>query len=414
MDGGRGRRALNTDTAVEDLLRDLAPQVVGVLARRSGDFTAAEDAVQEALVAAYTTWPRDGIPDHPRAWLVTAASRRLVDEQRSESARRRREQEWVAAEPAGARVVQQDDTLTVLLMCCHPVLTPASAVALTLRAVGGLTTAEVAAAYAVPEATMATRISRAKRQVRDSGERFSLPPDDELGERVTRVLHVLYLLYNEGYVATSGAGLTRTDLSAEAIRLARTAHRLLPADREATALLALLLLLDARRPARLTASGEVVPLSEQDRSLWDHALVAEGTALLDSTLGTGPLGAYQVQAAIAAVHDRATRAQDTEWPQVLALYGLLEQVSPSPFVTLARAVALAEVEGPDAAAPLVDEVAERLGDHHRVSAVRGHLAELGGDPVAARRHYLEAARRTANLAEQQHLTTRAARLAGDA
>ena len=310
--------------------------------------------------------------------------------------------------------MQHDDTLTVLLMCCHPVLTASSAVALTLRAVGGLTTSEVAAAYAVPEATMATRISRAKRQVRDSGQPFALPAHDELGPRVARVLHVLYLLYNEGYAATRGAQLTRPDLSAEAIRLARIAHRLLPTDREVTCLLALLLLLDARRPARLTASGGVVPLAEQDRTLWDRRLVAEGTALLDSTVGTGPLGAYQVQAAIAAVHDRAATAGATDWPQVLGLYDLLAQVAPSPFVTLARAVALAEVEGPDAAAPLVEEVAGRLPGHHRVDAVRGHLAELRGDPASARGHYLDAARRTTNLAEQRHLTSRAASLACEA
>lgn len=400
-----------TPTAVEDLLRELAPRVLGVLARRSGDFAAAEDAVQEALVTAHRTWSRDGVPDRPRAWLLTAASRRLVDEQRSEAARRRREHAWAATEPADRNVVHHDDTLTVLLMCCHPALTAASAVALTLRAVGGLTTAEVAAAYAVPEATMATRISRAKRQVRDSGQPFALPPVGERHERVARVLHVLYLLYNEGYAASAGTHLTRPDLSAEAIRLARIAHRLLPDEREVTSLLALLLLLDARRPARLTASGEVVPLAEQDRTLWDHGLVAEGTGLLDSTLGPGPLGSYQVQAAIAAVHDRAATAADTDWPQVLALYGLLEQVAPSPFVTLARAVALAEVEGPEAAAPLVERVAGRLPGHHRVDAVRGHLAELRGDPASARRHYLDAARRTTNLAEHRALTARAATLA---
>jgi RNA polymerase sigma factor (sigma-70 family) len=424
--------------SVEDLLRELAPRVLGTLTRRTGDFSAAEDAVQEALIAAHTTWARDGIPEHPRAWLVTAAGRRLVDEQRSEAARRRRERTWVAAEPAGREVAQHDDTLTVLLMCCHPVLTPASAVALTLRAVGGLTTAEVATAYLVPEATMAQRISRAKRQVRDSGQPFALPPPDELDERVARVRSVVYLLYNEGYAASSGPHLTRTDLSTEAIRLARLAHRLLPTSRDVTALLALLLLLDARRPARVGPSGEVVPLAEQDRTLWDRSLMAEGTALLDSTLGEGPLAggrpagerpagerssgerqsgelpaggtvsAYQVQAAIAAVHDRAPRAEDTDWPQVLALYGLLEHVAPSPFVTLARAVALAEVEGPEAAGTVVDGLEARLGDHHRFHAVRGHLAELRGDPVEARRHYLDAARRTTNLAEQRHLTKKAA------
>ena len=303
--------------------------------------------MQEALVAAHLTWPRDGIPDHPRAWLVTTATRRLVDEQRSAAARRRREQDWAAAQPAGAEAVQQDDSLTVLLMCCHPALSPASAVALTLRAVGGLTTAEIATAYLVPEPTMAQRISRAKRTLHTSGATFGLPADDELGDRVRRALAVVYLLYNEGYAASTGADLTRTDRSAEAIRLGRLVHRLLPDDPEATALLALMLLLDARRPARVTASGDLVTLAEQDRSRWDRGLIAEGTALLHSTIGPGRgPGEYQVQAAIAAVHDRAATADDTDWPQVVALYGLLEEVAPSPFVTLARAVALAEVGGP--------------------------------------------------------------------
>ena len=420
MDGGRRRRALSTGTpaggpGVEDLLREVAPQVVGVLARRSGDFASAEDAVQEALLAAHTVWTRDGIPAQPRAWLVTAATRRLLDAQRSEKARSARERAWVAAQPGGAPdVVQYDDTLTVLLMCCHPVLTPASAVALTLRAVAGLTTAEIAAAYVVPEATMAQRISRAKRQVRQSGQAFSLPDPDELDERVARVLAVLYLLYNEGYAATSGPRLTRTDLSAESIRLARLTHRLVPGDPEVTALLALLLLLEARRPARVGADGEVVPLPDQDRSLWDLSLVREGTTLLDSTVGHGPTGAYQLQAAIAAVHDRATRAEDTDWSQVLALYGLLERIAPSPFVTLARAVALAEVAGPDAADSVLDGLEGPLGGHHRLQAVRGHVAELRGDRTAARRHYLDAARLTTNLAEQRHLTARAAGLIWEA
>ena len=408
--GGDGRPAHTAD----DLLRDLAPQVVGILTRRSGDFAAAEDAVQEALVAAHTTWPRDGIPDHPRAWLVTTATRRLVDEQRSSVARRRRESAWAAAQPVRAEAVQHDDSLTVLLMCCHPVLSPASAVALTLRAVSGLTTAEIAQAYFVPEATMAQRISRAKRTLRESGATFELPASDALGDRVQRALSVVYLLYNEGYAASTGTDLTSTGRSAEAIRLGRLVHRLLPDDSEATALLALMLLLDARRPARVTASGELVTLAEQDRRLWDRALVAEGTALLDSTIGTGRgVGAYQLQAAIAAVHDRAATAADTDWPQVLALYGLLEQVAPSPFVTLARAVALAEVEGPDAAVPVLDSLESVLGDHHRWHAVQGHVAELAGDTAGARRHYLAAAARATNLAERGHLVKRAVMLAAD-
>ncbi len=393
-------------------MRELAPQVVGILTRRCGDFTAAEDATQEALVAAHLSWPRDGIPGHPRAWLVTTASRRLVDEQRSAAARRRRERQWAATQTERTEVAQPDDSLTVLLMCCHPALSPASAVALTLRAVSGLTTAEIATAYLVPESTMAQRISRAKRTLRDSGATFERPATDDLGDRVQRALGVVYLLYNEGYAASTGTDLTRTDRSAEAIRLGRLVHRLLPDDPEATALLALMLLLDARRPARVTASGDLVTLGEQDRRLWDRALVAEGTALLDSTIGTGRgIGAYQLQAAIAAVHDRASTAAETDWPQVLALYGLLERVAPSPFVTLARAVALAEAEGPDAAVPVLDSLGAALGDHQRLHAVKGHVAELAGDRAAARRHYLAAADRATNLAEQRHLTRRAAALA---
>ena len=359
-------------------------------------------------MAAHTTWPRDGIPDNPRGWLLTTASRRLVDLQRSEAARRRREIDWAAARPDGGVAVQEDDSLTVLLMCCHPALTPSSAVALTLRAVGGLTTAEIATAYLVPESTMAQRISRAKRTLRDAEASFELPAPEQLGDRVGRALAVLYLLYNEGYAASTGADLTRTDRSAEAIRLGRLAHRLLPDDNEVSALLALMLLLDARRPARVTASGDLVTLGEQDRTLWNRGLITEGTLLLDTTLGAGPPGAYQVQAAIAAVHDRAATADDTDWPQVLALYGLLEQVAPSPFVTLARAVALAEAEGPDAAAPVLDGLDAVLGDHHRLHAVRGHVAQLAGDRAAARRHYLASAARATNLAEQRHLTRLAA------
>ena len=441
MAGGRGGPALNDDDSsrsgtgrgapspgglphdghdgdpgrtTDDLLRDLAPQVVGILTRRCGDFAAAEDAVQEALVAAHTTWRRDGIPDHPRAWLVTAATRRLVDEQRSTAARRRRERDWAATRPQSTEVAQHDDSLSVLLMCCHPALSPASAVALTLRAVGGLTTAEVATAYLVPESTMAQRISRAKRSLRESGATFALPANDALGGRVQRALAVVYLLYNEGYAASTGGELTRTDRSAEAIRLGRLMHRLLPGDPEVTSLLALMLLLDARRPARATESGDLVTLAAQDRRLWDQALVAEGTALLDSTIGTGRgVGGYQLQAAIAAVHDRAATAADTDWPQVLALYGLLEAVAPSPFVTLAKAVALAEAEGPDAAVPVLDSLEPVLGDHQRLHAVRGHVAELAGDRVAARRHYLAAAGRASNLAEQRHLIQRAALLGAE-
>ena len=356
MDGGC--RALSTTATVEDLLRRLAPQVVGVLARRSGDFTTAEDAVQEALLAAHTTWLRDGIPDAPRAWLLTTASRRLVDAQRSDAARRRREREWVAAEPSDATVVQHDDTLAVLLLCCHPVLTPASAVALTLRAVGGLTTAEVAAAYAVPESTMATRISRAKRQVRDSGEPFALPAPDAVHERVAQVLTVLYLVYNEGYVATSGPQLTRTDLSAEAIRLARMAHRLLPADA------------GGDRAPRPAAPARRAPPGAAHGIRRGRAPRRAGPLALGPRPRRGGDGAARLHPRGWATRDVPGAGRDRRGARPGAAgaghrlaagarrsTALLEEVAPSPFVTLAKAVALAEADGPDAAAPLVDEVA---------------------------------------------------------
>jgi RNA polymerase sigma factor (sigma-70 family) len=403
-------------TDVESLLRQLAPQVLGAVVRRYGNFDTAEDGVQEAMLAAAAQWPSDGVPDNPKGWLITVAARRLTDLLRSEQARRRREDtvarwELPRQQPDTAESpADSDDTLILLFMCCHPALTPPSQIALTLRAVGGLTTAEVARAYAVPESTMAQRISRAKATLRELGEPFGLPVGDRLEVRVARVLAVLYLLYNEGYAASTGPDVIRADRCAEAIRLARLTHRLLPSDPEVSALLALVLLLDARRPARVTAAGDLVPLDDQDRSLWDPRLVAEGTALLDASRGGGRPGPYQVQAAIAAVHDRAPTAADTDWPQVLALYGLLEEVAPSPFVTLARAVALAEAEGPDAAEPVLEEAASRLPGNHRVDAVRGHLAELRGDREAARQHYAEASRHATNLAEQRHLTARAARL----
>lgn len=414
---------MTADHGVEDLLRELAPRVLGIVARRSGDFAAAEDAVQEALLAAATHWPSSGVPENPRGWLVTAAMRRFVDEVRADVARRRREETFsrtggASGRPgagpggdAGAEVVHHDDSLTVLLLCCHPALTAASAVVLTLRAVGGLTTAEIASAFAVSEATMAQRISRAKRQVRDAGAVFELPSSpDALSDRVARVLRVLYLVYTEGYAASGGSAVRRTDLCAEAIRLARLCHRLVPENRSATALLALLILLEARAPARVDEHGLPVLLSEQDRSRWDARMVAEGTALLDSTLDGGDVGEYQVQAAIAAVHDRAPRAEETDWPQVLALYSLLARVAPSPFVELGRAVALAEVEGPEAARLVLAGIGPTLGEHPRWHAVHGHVAELAGDLGEARRRYLGAARRTTNLAEQRALTMRAARL----
>ena len=382
--------------SVEGLLRELAPQVIGTLTRRSGDFVAAEDAVQEALIAAAEHWPREGVPENPRGWLVQTASRRLVDQWRSD--RSRREREVLAQEESPPEVPDQDDTLAVLFMCCHPALTPASAIALTLRAVGGLTTAEIARAFLVGEATMAQRISRAKQTIKDSGEPFQVQP-----ERLHSVLRVLYLIFNEGYASE------RAELSEEAIRLARMAHRLLPDDGEVAGLLALMLLIDARRPARTRSGGDLVPLAEQDRSLWDRARIAEGTALLNGAIGKGT-GEYQLQAAIAALHDRAPSAAETDWPQILALYGLLEQLTGNPIVTLNKAVAAAQAEGPSAGLAILEEVGVRLAGHYRLDAVRAHLLELSGETEAARVSYRAAAAGATNLAEQRHLALRAARL----
>jgi RNA polymerase sigma factor (sigma-70 family) len=400
-------------SGVEDLLRELAPQVLGALVRRYGDFAAAEDAVQEALLAAAVHWPRDGVPDQPRGWLIQTATRRLIDQRRSEQSRRDRERLALLQEAPASEVSDRDDTLLVLFMCCHPALTAASSIALTLRAVGGLTTAEIANAYLVSEATMAQRISRAKQQIEASGVPFRLPTPGEQTARVRTVLHMLYLIFNEGYASSTGSELQRTELSAEAIRLTRLVHRVLPDDGEVAGLLALMLLVDARRPARTSAEGELVPLAEQDRALWDRALIAEGVALLDSAVGKRPVGEYQLQAAIAAVHDRAPRAEETDWPQILALYGLLDQLTGNPVVTVNRAVATAMVHGPSAGLTVLDTVDERLAGHHRLDAVRAHLLELAGDRPGARDAYQAAARRTTNLPQQRYLHARAARLDGD-
>ncbi|GLZ32051.1 RNA polymerase sigma24 factor [Lentzea sp. NBRC 105346] len=393
----------------EDLLRELAPQVLAALVHRYGQFDACEHAVQEALADAVRQWPVDGVPNQPRAWLVTAASRSLVDAWRSDSARRRREVTAGALlEPV--EVADQDDTLVLLFLCCHPALSPPSQLALTLRAVGGLTTAEIAAAFLVPEATMAQRISRAKQRLR--GARFALPSETERPQRLSVVLHVLYLMFTEGHTASSGTELGRADLTAEAIRLTRVLLRLLPAECEVTGLLALMLLTDARRAARTDRAGAIVPLAEQRRDLWDTAMITEGVALLERTLGTGPIGPYQLQAAIAAVHDEAVTAQDTDWPQILALYDVLAQVAPGPVVTLSRAVAVAEVHGPRAglaALGTLDDEA-RLAHNHRLEAVRAHLLERAGDLAAATESYSRAAKMTASLPEQHYLNLRAARL----
>ncbi len=398
-----------TGTGLEDRLRELSPQVLGVLARRYGDFDAAEDAVQEALLTAAARWRTDGVPESPRGWLLQTATRKLIDQVRNDQARRRREE-------LAARQVQpgpgpgEDDTLTLLFLCCHPALTGPSAIALTLRAVGGLTTAEIAKAFLVPESTMAQRISRAKASVKASGESFRMPAGAERAGRLRSVLRILYLIFNEGYAGSSGPGLHRVELSAEAIRLARMVHRMLPADGEVAGLLALMLLTDARRAARTGTGGDLIPLDEQDRTLWDEYLIAEGTALIDAAISRGAVGEYQLQAAIAALHDRAGRAGDTDWPQILALYALLERMTGSPVVALNRAVAEAMVHGPAAGLTLLDAVDATLAGHHRLDAVRAHLYERAGDRAAAIEHYRAAAARTASEPEKRYLTLRAARL----
>jgi len=400
--------------ATEDLLRTLAPQVLGALVRRYGHFDAAEDAVQEALLAAVQQWPAKGRPDNPAAWLSTVATRRMIDQLRGDDARRRREDDIAPRLRPDPDVIVPagDDMLTLLFLCCHPVLSPPSQLALTLRAVGGLTTAQIAHAFLVPETTMAQRISRAKQSIKAAGATFRLPPLEERAARLGVVLHVLYLVFNEGYATSAGDDLQRADLTNEAIRLTRLLHEMLPDDGEVTGLLALMLLTDARRGQRSRADGALVPLDEQDRSQWDHALVAEGVALIASTLGQVPLGSYQLQAAIAAVHVEAPSAEDTDWAQILALYEVLDQVAPNPMATLNRAVAVAEVHGPaaglDVVATLEDDA--RVAGHHRLIAVRAHLLERAGDVDAARAAYREAARRTTSRPEQRHLEARAARL----
>ncbi|TDE37605.1 RNA polymerase sigma factor [Nonomuraea mesophila] len=399
-----------TTPAVEDLLRELAPQVLGTLVRRHGQFEGCEDAVQEAVLAATVQWPADGVPGNPRGWLMTVASRRLIDEMRSDRARRERESATAAESPPD--VPDTDDTLVLLFLCCHPALTPASQTALTLRAVGGLTTAEIARAFLVPEATMAARISRAKQRIRAAGSSFGLPEGAEREERLRVVLHVLYLIFNEGYTASSGGDLHRVDLAHEAIRLTRMVHAQLPGDGEVTGLLALMVLTDARRRARTTAAGDLVPLAEQDRTTWDRALIDEGIELAKASLAAPALGPYQLQAAIAATHADAATAEETDWRQVHALYLILERIAPNPMVTLNRAIALAEVEGPAAGLALLSTLDgdERLAGHHRLLSVRAHLLERTGDDAGAYEHYRRAARATASIAEQRYLEARAGRV----
>ncbi|MFE5297823.1 RNA polymerase sigma factor [Streptomyces sp. NPDC056632] len=412
----------------EDLLRELAPQVLGALVRRYGVFDACEDAVQEALLAAALQWPEAGVPDNPRSWLVTVASRRLVDEIRSDSARRRREDGLALATPQAELLghaadtvpdADRDDSLALLFLCCHPALSPAGRIALTLRAVGGLSTAQIAAAFLVPESTMAQRVSRAKQTVKSSAIPLGMPEGGDLTGRLAEVRHVLYLVFNEGYTTSGGTdaiGLTAPELSTEAIRLTRMLHRLVPDDTETAGLLALMLLTDARRPARTGPSGEVVPLAQQNRARWDRRAIAEGIDLISRTLPRGRVGPYQLQAVIAAVHDEAEDTDTTDWPQILALYELLEQFEPNPMVTLNRAVAVAMVHGPAAGLDLIAalETDKRMARHHRLHATRAHLLELVGDHAAAAASYREAARRTTSTPERRHLTAQANRLDGPA
>ncbi|GAA1888704.1 sigma factor-like helix-turn-helix DNA-binding protein [Streptomyces durmitorensis] len=402
---------------VEDLLRLHAPQVLGALVRRYGHFGEAEDAVQEALLAAARQWPEQGVPENPRGWLIRVASRRLTDQLRSDEARRRREEEaaqlsprdtFTAPAPGESRAPSDDDTLTLLFLCCHPGLSAAAQVALTLRAVGGLTTAEIARAHLVPEATMAQRISRAKAKVK--GVPFRQPGPEDRDQRLAAVLQVLYLIFNEGYTATSGSALHRSDLAREAIRLTRAVRTLLPEEGAVTGLLALMLLTEARSAARTGPHGELIPLDEQDRSRWDRRAIDEGCALVEKALSQGSAGAYQLQAAIAALHDEAARADDTDWPQILALYDILVRRTRDPMAELSRAVAFAMVHGPRAGLAEVASLEGRLAGHHRLDAVRAHLLERAGDTEAAQAAYQLAAKRTLSIPETRYLQMRAARL----
>jgi RNA polymerase sigma factor (sigma-70 family) len=396
---------------IEDLLRDAAPQVLASVLRRFGHFADSEDAVQEAILAAAQRWPRQGTPDNPVGWLIRVASRRMVDQARSESARRDREAVAAAREPRDPQPpADHDDTLTLMFMTCHRELTPASAIALTLRAVGGLSTTEIANAFLVPAATMAQRISRAKQTIRASNVPFRMPRGEEWAQQLRSVLHVLYLIFNEGYLTSGGPELARGDLSREAIRLTRIVRAALPDDPEVAGLLALMLLTEARRESRAGPGGELIPLGEQDRSLWDRDLIAEGLELLAAAWSKGSAGQYLVQAQIAALHDQARRAEDTDWPEIASLYGLLERMTGNPMVSLNRAIATAMVDGPASGLSLLEPLSEPLAGHHRLHAVRAHLLEMAGDVDAAIAEYRTAASRTTSVPENHYLTMRAARL----
>ena len=418
-DEPRRRRALSV-ASVEEVLRNLTPQVLATLVRRYRDFSRCEDAVQEALIEALAAWSPAGVPEEPLGWLITVASRRFIDQVRADSSRERRERAVIDATPRDALVAApadaepwRDDTLELLFLCCHPALAPPSQMALTLRAVCGLTTAEIASAFFVPASTMGQRISRAKHRLRQAGARFELRPGSEEGARLAAVQHVLYLMFNEGYIASSGPDLQRPELTGQALRLVRRLHERLPDSGETAGLLALLLLTDSRRSARTGLDGELIPLTEQDRSLWDQAAIAEGTELISTALATSSLGPYQLQAAIAAVHAESPSVQDTDWSQILALYTLLERLAPSPVTTLNRAVALAMVDGPEAGLAVLGELETGvLAGSHRLLAVRAHLLERAGQRSAAAAAYQEAARRAGSLPEQRFLLGRAVTCAG--
>jgi len=403
------------DERTERALRDAAPRVLGAVVRSFGDFAAAEDAVQEALLAAFLQWPAQGAPANPSGWLYRVACRRMSDQRSGDEARREREQATAVerADAAVGEAVETDDTLDLLFTCCHPALSAPSAIALTLRAVGGLTTAEIAGAFLVPEATMAQRIQRAKQAIHASGVPLAEPAGAERARRLAAVQHVLYLTFNEGYASGAGADLVRVELSTEAIRVTRALQRLVPGDPETAGLLALMLLTDARRAARSGPNGELIALDEQDRGLWDRAQIAEGTALVRAAFARGRVGSYQLQAAIAAVHDAAPRHADTDWAEILALYGVLRRMSDNPLVTLNHAVAHAMVHGPAAGLALLDALAkdERVAGHHRLDAVRAHLLERSGARDEAIAHYRAAATKTHSLPERDYLITKAARLA---
>jgi RNA polymerase sigma factor (sigma-70 family) len=393
--------------------RELAPQVLGALVRRYGDFAGAEDAVQEALVAASMTWPEHGEPDDPRAWLVRVASRRLANQYRADDARRRREElagSWSIHRPP-EETPSNDDTLLLMLLCCHPTLSSGAAIPLTLRAVGGLTTREIAAAFLVPEATMAQRISRAKAKLREINGPFRLAAGEALAPGMAAVRQVLYLMFNEGYATSAGPQLGRPDLAVEATRLTRLLLGSLPDDPEVAGLLGLMLLSEARRPARTNGDGALVPLAEQDRSRWNRDLINEGLAYATAALRRGHVGAYGLQAAINALHAEAPSHEATRWADIATLYGRLERLTLNPVVRLNRAVAVAMVEGPAAGLELLSDLDGPLGANHRLASVRAHLHERAGDRDAAIDGYRVAADRTLNLREREYLLIQAARVA---